>query len=339
MINNYVVTYIVCSVLSLVMGLVAAVNGLYAARRWESAGPTEDQYHLEKRVYLIMTLVSLGLCLRLFMVPLWFGTLHSLLGSIPGAMCLMGVHNSNTPYSYLASGLKLLLPPFYGFWLILNSLDRKVASQPFLNQKLLLLTPLGILILGETLLDTYFFFTVPYRQVSCCTSLFDMPRANVTHFVTQSRAWLSIFYTLIIFIWAEVLYFFFAQKGSIRSARGWWFGNKAVMFGETVLIIATFGVFIHVLNVSLSPLFLHRPWHQCIFCLGQEAWDALLFFGAIFLGLTFFLIYFWVVSFARYREFDLTLTDQMTKLLAWSGAMLTGGIIILSVHLFLVLFL
>jgi len=337
LLNNYIVTYLVCSVFSLVIGIVAAASGLSVSRRWESAGSTEEQYRLEKRVYLIITLVSVGLCLRLLMVPLWFGTLHSMLGSIPGAMCLTGVHNSNTPYSYLASSLKLLLPPLYGFWLILNALDRKVASQPFMKQKLLFLTPLGILVLGESLLDAYFFFTVPYRQVSCCTSLFDLPEANITPIVAQSWGWLVMFYALILFVWGEMVYFFYAQKRSASAARGWWFGNKAIMFMETALIIATFGVFIYVLNGNFSPLFLHRPLHHCIFCLGQQVGDALLSSGMIFLGLTLFMIYFWVASFARYRGLNPVLGDQMTKLLGWAGAMLTGGIIILSVHLFFVL--
>lgn len=333
MINNYIVTYLVCSVLSLVMGLVAAVNGLYAVRRWESTGATEEQYRLEKRIYLIITLVSLGLCLRLLMVPLWFGTLHSMLGSLPGAMCLTGVHNSNAPYSYLASSLKLLLPPFYVFWLILNALDRKVASQPFMKEKLLFLIPLGILILGESLLDAYFFLTVPYRQVSCCTSLFDVPKANITPIVAQSWGWPVIFYALIIFIWGEVMYFFVGQKRSVLSERAWWFGKKLLMFMETTLIFTTFGVFIHVLNVNLSPLFLHRPLHHCIFCLGQETWDAAFFISMIYSGLVLLLAYFWCVSSIHYRSLNPILTERMTKLLGWSGAMLTGGIIILSAHL------
>ena len=110
------------------------------------------QYRLEKRVYLVITVLALGFILRLFMVPLWFRSLHSMIISIPGAMCLVGVHNINPSLSYVASSLKLILPAFYGYWLILNQLDRKIATQPFMKQKLAALAPLGILIVIETIL-------------------------------------------------------------------------------------------------------------------------------------------------------------------------------------------
>ena len=337
MVNNYIVTYLLCSFLSLILGLLAAANGLWAARRWESAGATEEQYRLEKRVYLIMTLMICGLGLRLLMVPLWFATLQSLLGSIPGAMCLTGVHNCNTPYSYLASGLKLLLPPFYGFWLLLNALDRQLASQPFLRQKLLFLAPLGILLIGESLLDAYFFLSVPYRQVSCCSSLLDLPKASIAPTVTHAWNGLALLYALLLFIGAEILYCFQIQKRSAAAAPPWWFGNKVVMLWESALIVATFSILIYLLDVTLSPLFLHRPEHHCIFCLGQEVWDVLGAVGMIFLGLLLLLIYFWSVSLARYRDLPPLLTDRMTRLLAWSGTMLAAGTIILSLHLLFVL--
>jgi len=133
--NNYIITYLVCSFLSLFVGLVAAVNGFQVWRRWDITSQEEEQYRLEKRVYLIITLLSLGLILRFLMVPLWFWTLHSMIISIPGAMCLVGVHNTNAPLSYIASGLKLVMLPLYGYWLFLNYLDRKVVKQPFMKQK------------------------------------------------------------------------------------------------------------------------------------------------------------------------------------------------------------
>jgi len=332
--NSYIITYLVCSFFSLLIGLVAAVNGFHVWRMWDITSQAEEQYRLEKRIYLIITVVSLGFLLRFLMIPLWFWTLHGMIISIPGAMCLVGVHNINIPYSYLASGLKLVLPALYGYWLILNLLDRQVATQPFMKQKLLFLAPLGILILLETILDTSFFFSTPPRQISCCTSLFDVPRENIPPVVTQSTwIWLIMFYDLVLFILGEILYFFIAQKRSTSSDRGWWFGNKTVMFLETLVIIFIFVVFILALHTKVSPLFLHLPFHHCVFCLSQEAWDALLSFGMIFIGLTFFLVYFWVISLAGYREVNEILSGKMVKLLTWSGALLAGGVTILSIHL------
>jgi len=336
-INSYIITYLICSLISLFIGTTAVLNGFSVLKKWNISNQTEEQYHLEKKVYLIITILSLGFLLRLTMIPLWFFTLHSMIISIPGAMCLVGVHNVNAPFSYLASGLKLVLPALYGYWLILNLLDRQVVTQPFMKQKLMFLAPLGILILLETILDASFFFSTPPRQVSCCTSLFDLPRENIPMVITQSTwIWLIIFYLMAIFILGEIIYFFIAQKKSALPNRGWWFGKKPVMFGETLIISLIFIVFVLALHTKISPLFLHLPFHHCLFCLGQELWDAPLFFSMIFIGLVLFLIYFWVVSSASYQDVNPSLSEKMVKLLKCSGCMLAGGLIIMSIHLFLV---
>ncbi len=340
--NNYITTYLVCSLLSLFVGLIAALNGFYIWKNWDINNPAEKQYALEKNVYLIITVVTLGFLLRLLMIPLWFLSLQSMIKSIPGAMCLVGVHNVDAPVSYIASSLKLVLPALYGYWLILNLLDRQVATQPFMKQKLAALAPLGTLIVIETVLDICFFFSTPPRQVSCCTSLFDVPRDDILQVVTESTwLWTIIFYVLAIFILTQTVYFLIARK-KIQKKNGttdkcWWFGKKSVMLLDTVVIIFLFIVFIIALQTKISPLFLHLPFHHCIFCLCQEVWDALLSFAMIFAGLVLLLIYFWIVSLSGYKDVNYILDKKMTTLLKWSGFIFAGGFIILSIHLFTVL--
>ena len=336
--NNYITTYLVCSLLSIFVGLIAGLKGFYIWKNWDINNPAEKQYALEKKVYLIITVVSLGFLLRLLMIPLWFLSLQSMIGSIPGAMCLVGVHNVDAPVSYIASSLKLVLPALYGYWLILNLLDRQAATQPFMNQKLAALAPMGILIVTEAILDICFFFSTPPRQVSCCTSLFDIPRDDILQVVTEATwLWTTIFYVLAIFILTETVYFLIAQKKtkkeSEKTDRGWWFGSKSMMLFETVVIISLFIVFIIALQTKISPLFLHLPFHHCIFCLCQEVWDALLSFVMIFVGLVLLLIYFWIVSLSSYGDVNYILCKKMTTLLKWSGVMFAGGLIILSIHL------
>jgi hypothetical protein len=334
LLNSYIITYLVCSFFSLCIGLVAAVNGFPVWRRWNITSQAEEQYRLEKKVYLIITVVSIGFLLRFLMIPLWFLTLHSMIISIPGAMCLVGVHNINTPYSYLASGLKLVLPALYGYWLILNLLDRQVATQPFMKQKLLLLVPLGIFILLETILDASFLFSVLPRQVSCCTSLFDVPGKCVPQVITASTwLWVVIFYALVFPVMGEIIFFLIAQRKSTSSGWGRWFGKKSIMISETLIIIFLIAIFLLALHTKISPLFLGLPFHHCIFCLCQQVWDALFSAGIIFTGLVLLMIYFWIVSLAGYREINEILSGKLVKLLIWSCFLLVGGVIILSIHL------
>jgi len=251
-------------------------------------------------------------------------------------MCLVGVHNINAPLSYIASGLKLAMLPLYGYWLFLNYLDRKVVTQPFMKQKTVFLTPLGILILCETILDAFFLLSVPPHQVSCCTSLFNVPAESVPQVITASTwLWVAIFYVLVLFIMGEIVFFLIAQKRSASSKKGRWFGKKSLLISETLIIIFLFAVFVLALHTKISPLFLGPPFHHCVFCLGQEVWDALLSVSMIFTGLILLLIYFWVVSLAGYGEVNETLSGKMVKLLTWSGALLASGVTILSIHLLL----
>ena len=243
------------------------------------------------------------------------------------------------PFSYIASSLKLILPALYGYWLILNLLDRKVPAQPFMKLKLLWLTPLGFLILTETILDASFFFSVPPRQVSCCTSLFDVPRDDILKIATESTwIWVVLFYITAALVAVQILYFLFAQKKSTLPGNRWWFGSKAIMVTETLIITFCFIVFVLALQTKISPLFLGLPFHHCIFCLCQEVWDALLSFFMIFTGLSLLLIYFWVISSSNYPRVNNVLNDSVVTLLKWSGFMFYGGFIIFSIHLFIAVF-
>ncbi|MDO8785397.1 MAG: hypothetical protein Q7J12_04185 [Syntrophales bacterium] len=335
--NSYTTTYLLCSFFSLLTGLIAAANGFHVWRRWDIASRTEEQYRLEKRVYLIITLLSLGFLLKLLMIPLWFWTLHSMIISIPGAMCLAGVHYINSPLSWIASGLKPAMLPLYGYWLLLNCLDRKIETQPFMKQKTIFLIPLGILILCETVIDISFLFSVPPHHVSCCTSLFDAPAKTVPPVIASSTwLWVTVFYALALFVIGETV-FFLSQKKRLSHRKERQLGRKSLLISQTLLIALLFVVLILALHTKISPLLLGLPFHHCIFCLCQNVWVALLSVSMIFTGLTLFLFYFWVVSLAGYGEVYETLDGKMAKLLKLSGILLVMGLIILSVHLLIAL--
>ncbi len=336
--NSYIIIYLICSVMSLYIGLVALFNGFYILMRWDKHNDTEEQYYLEKRVYLIITVLFIGFSLRIFMFPLWFFTLNSMIISIPGAMCLVGVHNVSPTVAYTSSALKLILPSLYLYWLVLNFLDRKVETQPFMKKKLWLLTPLGVLILTETVLDISFFFSVPPRQVSCCTSLFDVPRDDLLQIAVESTwRWVVIFYIMAAFFFSESVYFLTAQKKGLISGKNWWGAKKWLIFLQTILILSTMIVFILAFQTKIAPLFLKLPFHQCIFCLCQEVWDALLSFFMIFSGLLFLLIYFWIAADTDYGTANQKFHKPMVNILTWSTCLFAGGTIILSIHLIYIL--
>ena len=270
--NTYVVTYLLLSLLSLMAGVVALSAGVRVARRWSPGSSSEQQYQLEKKVYLSMTLVALGFGMRLAMVPLWFFMLQSLVPSIPGAMCLCGVHLLKTPYSFISTAMKFLVPMAYGYWLALNALDRKIETQPLMKRKLYALIPLGAMMGVESFSDLRFLLAVRPRLVSCCSSVFDDSSSALIQRMTYSGwGWVAGYAAAAAALTAAAL--FLIHRPRHRLAVVLW-----------ILSPLTFIAFFLAVHTRLSPLFLHAEFHHCVFCVWQKMPDMIAVTAAVCLG-------------------------------------------------------
>jgi hypothetical protein len=216
--------------------------------------------------------VALGLSLRLALVPLWFLMLWSLIPYVPGAMCLAGMHMLAPPWSFIASALKIVVPLLYGYWLVLNALDRRIESQPLMRRKLFLQMPIGLVVAIETILDFRVIAAVEPRSVSCCTSLFDMPTTTVTRAISSSTPiWTWLFVALSIVVIAMALMLRRRQPMFLRAALA-------------TAALATPPLFILALHTRLSPLLLRAPFHHCVFCVMQMSVDVPVASGLIIAG-------------------------------------------------------
>lgn len=324
--NSFTTTYLLLSFLSLFVGLFAVIIGWHTGRKWSPLSSAEEQYELEKKVYLIITLITLGLYIRLALVPLWFLTLQSLIPSIPGAMCLTGVHMANTPFSFIASTFKFIIPLFYGYWLILNAIDRRIETQPFMKTKLSTLVPIGILMLAESSLDLKFLLPLQPRRVTCCTSVFDMPGEGVPEIITTSTwLWAVVFYILIAILIGTLILIHKKPK------------YKNISRNFTGIAPVALVVFILALHTKISPLFLHAPFHHCVFCLWQNTWDVALITILIIVGLWLALIYPWIIRLAKYQGAEEIVKRDSRILIKWVLGCLITGLTILTVHLIILM--
>jgi hypothetical protein len=273
MVNNFTVAYMLMTALSLALCIPAAYVGSGVAGRWRADGMTSEEYAgLEKRIYLVIALICLGFSIRLFIIPLWFVTLQSLVPSVPGAMCMAGLHQSGAPFSYWATALKLLIPLAYLYWLVLNAVDRRIEAQPFMRKKLLLVMPLAFLMVAETFLDANFLYSIKPKVVSCCTSMFDIPRAGALKLIRKEAVtWTVLFYGSIGFAIAS----YAVRRVFVRTA-------KAVSAVSSALALV---FLILMLHTKVSPVILEAPYHQCIFCLWQGSSDIAVASGSIIAGL------------------------------------------------------
>jgi ABC-type transport system involved in cytochrome c biogenesis permease component len=85
-----VLALIVGSSIILLLLLLAAVLGLKILFRWDITSSSEEQLDLEKKTYLVSTLVQYGLLFEVVSVFLFIYTADDLHNLLVGAMCATG---------------------------------------------------------------------------------------------------------------------------------------------------------------------------------------------------------------------------------------------------------
>lgn len=265
LLNKYIVIYALFLVCSLGVGLLAAGYGLMVLLRRRADDTAEKRHHLEKYLYLCTSAMLIGALVRIVMVPLWFAMLHSLITTIPGAMCLAGVHLNVGSYAWAASSMKLILPLFYFSWIYIAKIDRSRPDQPFLRLRQILLFPLTLFLFGEAFLDIKFLTGLTPSPVTCCTAIFDFNTQGIPPALTETH-----WYFVILFFAALLL----QMLAMLPRNAGRWTALSVVVL-STVLL----GALPLALHTRLSPLILESPFHHCIFCVLQNSPWVLLGFA------------------------------------------------------------
>jgi hypothetical protein len=312
--NNYTVGYAVLSGVSGAAGLGAAAVAYPLARRWRADNSPERRQMLEKWVMLVVTLVTFVLWVRLAMIPLWFWTLESLVPSIPGAMCLTGVHLARAPVSYFATAFKFLLPAIYGYWLAMDAIDRGIKTQPLTKAKLMWLLPIGLLLLAEAVADEGYLLPLKPRVVSCCTSVFDAPKSVIGQGLTEPT-------------WVFVGGFFTVAGATLLALRVRRMASLLYVLSPALVV-----AFVLALHTRLSPLFLHAPFHHCIFCVWHNLWDAWPFTSLVLAAAWLAPVYASVWR-LRGRSDPRLAESQAARLCAAACGALIAGLLIVGLHL------
>jgi hypothetical protein len=150
----------------------AAFFGGVILRHWDLNSGSELQLRLERRTYLISTLVGVALIFQFLSFFLFIYTADRLAPYFTGAMCAAGSLNANH-WGYPVLVLKLVTLILAGLWLIMNRADNGGYDYPLIRVKyrfLLGLTPL--LVLEGVAQWLYFWYLKPNIITSCCGSLF-----------------------------------------------------------------------------------------------------------------------------------------------------------------------
>lgn len=252
-----IITLLLVSLVISGMILYCSWFGITIIRRWDIRSGSEVQLALERRTYLISTLISYMLFFQIASLFLYVYTADSLHNMFVGAMCAAGSLNVD-PYGYPAFLLKILNCILAGLWLIVNYADNQAYDYPLIKKKYVMLLLLMPLILCESAVQLLYFTDMKADVItSCCGSLFgsDTQRVGSDIAGLPVKASMAGFYT------SFAVTFFLGIIFLVRKKAGRLFSVAA-------------GIFFILSCISLisfiSLYFYELPTHHCPFCVLQK---------------------------------------------------------------------
>jgi len=253
------------AILSLLVGSISislmlaysAFDGVRILRKWNIQSGSELQLSLERKTYLISTIMTYAFGFQLVSLFLFIYTADHLNPLFVGAMCAAGSLNANE-WGYPAIVIKVINFLLAGLWLIVNYTDSRAYDYPLIKKKygfLLLITPS---ILAETFLQSnYFFGLKPDIITSCCGTLFTTEAQGITS-------------TVIAFPRIPVEIAFYSGMALTLFLGGYYClkGKAGYLFSLASLL--TFFVSL-IAFISLFCLYFYElPTHHCPFCILQK---------------------------------------------------------------------
>jgi hypothetical protein len=238
--------------------IYAGYYGVQILRKWDLQSGHEGQLILERRTYLISTILTFAFGLELMSLFLYVFTANNLCPLFVGAMCAAGTLNVN-PYGYPTLVLKIASFLLAGLWLILNHADNQAYDYPLIKRKYLLLASIVAFSVGETSLQGAFFLNLKANVItSCCGSLFSSEQVKG---VGSELAALPIipmmwmFYVGMAVTMLIGVYFYLRDKGG---------------YLYSLLTFAMFGVSLASIISFISVYIYELPTHHCPFCIVME---------------------------------------------------------------------
>lgn len=257
-INPAIISLFMVSLFISFMLLYSAYYGIHIIKKWDIKSGSELQLSLERKTYLISTIMVCAIIFQLASLFLFIFIADNLHSLFVGSMCAAGTLNIN-PYGYSTIVFKLINFLLGGIWLIINYTDNKAFDYPLIKKKYVLLLIIAPFIGTEVILQSAYFLGLKAHVItSCCGSLFSLEGINITSEVI-SLLRLSIkkaFYMSFGMTLLSGLYFYVR-----RNKTGYVFAlMSAVTFVVSIVSLVSF----------ISPYFYELPTHHCPFCILQK---------------------------------------------------------------------
>ena len=251
-----IIAILVSSLLVTAYAAYASVFGLRIIRYWDIRSGSERQLALERKTYLISSVMAYLFGLALFSTFMFVYTgdhIHSL---FVGAMCAAGTLNVN-PYGYPLLVVKLINFILCGLWLIVNYADGQAADYPLIRRKYRFLIGITAMLALETLLTVNYFGGLRADVItSCCGTLFSTNTQSITGDLASMPPYITkvLLYLGVVLVLRTGVHVIVTGRG----ARIFSFLSTGMMVFSIAAVIAVISVYYYEL-----------PTHHCPFCLLQ----------------------------------------------------------------------
>ncbi len=304
--NNQVIVYLLSEGILLLLLAVAFLVTVGILRYWDFGSFSERQFALERRAYLVMTILGFVFAVKFLLVIYFVFTIDNLAVLVPGAMCAAGVISAND-YGLNLLLVKLLLLFFLLLWMALNRYDLEAKQYPIFRKKSWLFVGIFFLVLLEGWLDVAYFSHIDLRApVSCCSALFgQLEGANPLPFGLDIPKLLILYYLLYMLTAASML-----------------LHQKAVtLLSATLFMVVSYYAVVYFFGTYVYEL----PTHKCPFCMMQREYYYVgyLIWGSLFIGT--FMAEIWAIM-------GLVLKEERARERRWSLLLLSTFVLLCTAY-------
>lgn len=255
--NPAIIALLLSSFLLSGMVLYSAYFGLQILRKWDIKSGSEIQLNLERRTYLVSTILSYAFAFQLISLFLFIYTADNLHTIFSGAMCAAGTMNVNR-FGYPALILKIISFLSAGLWLILNHADNRGYDYPLIKKKYLLLIIIAPVFLTETVTVAIYLISLRADVItSCCGVLFSSQKEGFISEIVSLPSSVArlLFFSSIPATILSGLYFY-------KSGRGIYIFSSLSVMSFIISIVSI---------ISFISLYIYElPTHHCPFCILQR---------------------------------------------------------------------
>jgi len=257
-------TGLICSVFLLSITLASTIRIMF---KWDPASADELQIYLERRTYLVSTLIRYILLFQIVSIFVFIFTVNNHLpGLIRGAMCASGTLSVNM-YGYPLLFIKVSAIFLYAAFLFINFLDQSEPEYPLTPQKFGLIIPVFLTALADLIFSLLYFGHIDPEVIATCCNISFTAASGINPDVLGGGQWIDIILPM----------FYFAALLLIITI--------TIFKKYPVIALITGSIFIYLSVYSLKYHFVkfiyELPAHNCLF---DIFWSQYYYIGYVLFG-------------------------------------------------------